>query len=58
MALCDRAGVLIVPVAYVSSSTRRKKIRDLVRTGATGAAAPVNFGQRVHAPVDFQTLCI
>ena len=32
--------------------------RVLVRTGATGAAAPVNFGQRVHAPIDFQTLYI
>ena len=28
-------------------------IRALVRTGATGAAAPINFGQRVHAPFNF-----
>ena len=30
-------------------------IRALVRAGATGAAAPINFWQRVHAPVNFQT---
>ena len=28
--------------------------RVLVSTGATGAAAPVSFGQRVHAPINFQ----
>ena len=27
--------------------------RALVSTGAKGAAAPVNLGQRVHAPVNF-----
>ena len=32
--------------------------RALVRTGAMVAAAPVNFGQRVHAPIDFQILYI
>ena len=30
------------------------KCRALVRAGAKGAAEPVNFGQRVHAPVNFQ----
>ena len=29
-------------------------VRALVSAGATGAAAPINFGQRVHAPVNFQ----
>jgi hypothetical protein len=29
--------------------------RVLVRGGVKGAAAPVNFGQHVHAPVNFQT---
>ena len=28
--------------------------RVLVSKGAKGAAAPVNLGQRVHAPVNFQ----
>ena len=28
-------------------------LRALVSAGATGAAAPVNFGQWVHAPVNF-----
>ena len=28
--------------------------RALVVAGAEGAAAPVNFEQRVHAPVNFQ----
>ena len=27
---------------------------DIVRAGAMGAAAPVNVGQWVHAPVNFQ----
>ena len=31
------------------------RLRALLRRGATGAAAPVNFGQQVHAPVNFQT---
>ena len=31
-----------------------KPIRAVVVAGAEGAAAPVNFVQRVHAPVNFQ----
>ena len=31
-----------------------KQNRALVSTGATGAAAPVDLGQWVHAPVNFQ----
>ena len=31
-----------------------KKYRVLISTGATGAAAPVNFGHRIHAPVNFR----
>ena len=30
------------------------EFRALVSAGAKGAAAPVNFGQWVHAPVNFQ----
>ena len=30
------------------------KDRAIVRPGATGATAPFNFGQRVHAPINFQ----
>ena len=31
-----------------------RNFRALVRTGAAGATAPVNFELRVHAPVNFQ----
>ena len=30
--------------------------RVLVRADATGVAAPINFGEYVHAPVNFHTL--
>ena len=33
------------------------KHRALVRTGAMGATAPVNFELRVHAPVNFSAGC-
>ena len=28
---------------------------DLVRASTMGAAAPINLGQQVHAPINFQT---
>ena len=46
--------------SYVTKLISRNRIRTyrvLLRAGATGAAAPVNFGLRVHAPVNFSAGC-
>ena len=40
--------------ALMGSAIGMNRYRALVSTGAKGAAAPVNLGQQVHAPVNFQ----
>ena len=45
----------VIPVVllwFFKGQLEYKKIKVIVRAGAMGAAAPINFGQQVHAPVN------